>query len=401
MSEVVATYYFRPKEGITPDWAAKAIADEQTTGTWTSISTGTDYMKYLDGTVESLQKEGTGYITEISYPNEIFEIGNIPQYFSVLAGNLFGLSKIAAVRLLDVDFSKAVIPFKGPCFGIEGIRQIIGTTQSGRPHVGTIIKPKVGLNPKDTAEVAYQAAIGGVDLIKDDETLTNQTFCLMQERLPLVMERLDQVKSDTGRTVLYAVNVSTAGDRIVERAEEAVQLGANMVMIDAIVCGLDAVRVVAEDAQVPVPIHVHRTMHGAITRNREHGIAMRPYCRFIRMLGGDQLHTGSVSGKMDHDTNELLKDNMALTGSFYGLNDTFPVASGGLHPGGVATELQTLGTDIILQAGGGIHGHPDGTAAGARAMRQAVDAFMEGISPEVYAESHDELRKAFATWGRS
>jgi len=400
MTDVVATYYFRPKKGKTPEWAAKAIAEEQTTGTWTSISTDTNYMKYLDGTVESIQAEGAGYITEISYPEELFEIGNIPQYLSVIAGNLFGLSGIDAVRLLDVDFSKNVVSFKGPRFGIEGIRKIIGTTQSERPHLGTIIKPKVGLNPRDTAEVAFQAAIGGVDLIKDDETLTNQPFCLLEERVPRVMERLDQVKSETDRTVLYAVNVSTAGDRIVERAEEAVELGANMVMIDAIVCGLDAVRAVSEDGQVPVPIHVHRTMHGAITRNREHGVAMRPYCRLIRMLGGDQLHTGAVSGKMDHDSNEILKDNMTLTESFYVLKDTFPVASGGLHPRGVAYELQTLGTDITLQAGGGIHGHPDGTAAGARAMRQAIDAFMAGVPAEVYAKNHEELRKALLKWDK-
>ncbi len=401
MTDLVATYYFRPKEGVDPKWAANAIAEEQTTGTWTSISTGTKYMQYLDGRVESLEKEGLGYISDISYPAEIFETGNIPQYFSVVAGNLFGLSKIAAVRLLDIDIPKSLVPFHGPRFGIEGIREIIGTTQSGRPHVGTIIKPKVGLNPKDTAEVAYQAAIGGVDLIKDDETLTNQSFCLMEDRIPLVMERLDQVADDTGRTVLYAVNISTSGDRIAERAEQAVELGANMVMVDAIVCGLDAVRVVAEDTRIRVPIHVHRTMHGAITRNREHGIAMRPYCRFIRMLGGDQLHTGTVSGKMDHDTNELIKDNMALTGTFYGLKETFPVASGGLHPGGVWSELQTLGTDLVLQAGGGIHGHPRGTAAGAMAMRQAVDAFMEDIPLEEYAQTHEELQIALATWGSS
>ncbi len=396
MTDALATYYFRPKEGISPQWAAQAIAEEQTTGTWTDISTREEYVHYLDGQVEDLTPSGNGYQVSIRYPVEIFEPGNIPQYLSVVAGNLFGLSRISTVRLLDVEFPKDLIPFKGPRFGIEGIRKIVGTVD--RPHVGTIIKPKVGLTPEDTAAVAYEAAIGGVDLIKDDETLTDQKFCPLAKRLPLVMEQLDRVKSQTGREVLYAVNISTAGDKILERAEQAKEMGANMLMIDVIVCGFDAIRVVAEDPSIKLPLHIHRTMHAAITRNREHGIAMRPFCRLVRMLGGDQLHTGTVSGKMDHDMQELIGDNRTLTHPWYGINTVFPVASGGLHPGGVEAEIKTLGSDLILQAGGGIHGHPDGTRAGATAMRQAVDAAMAEIPLWTYAEDHHELKRALEKW---
>ncbi|HJJ31313.1 MAG TPA: RuBisCO large subunit C-terminal-like domain-containing protein [Methanocorpusculum sp.] len=402
--DLTATYYYRPKAGVDADFAAHAICEEQTTGTWTNLSTvneKTAYVHALDGEVlEVKPADAGGYITKIRYPYEIFEKGNIPQYLSVIAGNLFGLGKLDAVRLTEIDLPRELSGC-GPKFGIEGVRKLVGTETSRRPHVGTIIKPKVGLNPKDTAEVAYQAAVGGLDLIKDDETLTNQAFCPLLERLETVMDALDRAKDETGKQVLYAVNVTTGGDKIVELAHSAVKAGANMLMVDVLTAGFSAIQALAEDPAVNVPIHVHRTMHGALTRNPQHGIAMRPIAVLVRSAGGDQLHTGTVSGKMGGKADEVLGDNREITREFPGLKPVFPVASGGLHPGKAAAEVAKLGCDIVLQAGGGIHGHPDGTAAGARAFVQAVEAAVAGIPAKEYAKTHDELAKAIDKWGDS
>ena len=404
MDDLIATYYFRPRDSVTADFAAQAISEEQTTGTWTNLSTVNDHTAYVhayDGEVMDIVSLGDGgYVTRIRYPYEIFEPGNIPQYLSVIAGNLFGLGKLEVVRLLDIDLPDAFrIVHPGPKFGIEGVRKIVGTEISRRPHVGTIIKPKVGLNPKDTAAVAYEAAVGGVDLIKDDETLTNQRFCPLMDRLAAVMDALERAEQETGRTVLYALNVTTGGDTIVEAGEKAVKAGANMLMVDVLTAGFSAVQALAADPAITVPIHVHRTMHGALTRNPHHGIAMRPIAKLVRLCGGDQLHTGTVSGKMGGSAAEILGDNTILTESWGPVVPVFPVASGGLHPGKVHAELAALGTEIVLQAGGGIHGHPDGTRAGAAAMRQAVDAFLAGVSAEEYAKTHPELARALAAWG--
>ncbi|MBO5367519.1 ribulose 1,5-bisphosphate carboxylase, partial [Methanocorpusculum sp.] len=311
---------------------------------------------------------------------------------------LFGLGKLEAVRLLDIDLPENLAGC-GPKFGIDGIRKIVGTEVSCRPHIGTIIKPKVGLNPKDTARVAYEAALGGLDLIKDDETLTNQTFCPLFDRLEAVMDALDRAKDETGKQVLYAVNVTTGGDRIVELAHKAVSAGANMLMVDVLTAGFSAIQALAEAPGINVPIHVHRTMHGALTRNPHHGIAMRPIAKLVRSSGGDQLHTGSVSGKMGSKAGEVIADNREITKPLSYLKPVFPVSSGGLHPGKVAAEIAKLGTDIVLQAGGGIHGHPEGTTAGTRAMLQAAEAAILGIPAREYATSHPELAAALAKWG--
>ena len=402
MKDLIATYYFRTKDGVDASYAANAIREEQTTGTWTSLSTVNDktaYVHALDGSVEDLvELPDGGYLTRICFPHEIFEKGNIPQYLSVIAGNLFGLGKLEAVRLLDIDLPENLCGC-GPKFGIDGVRKIVGTEVSCRPHIGTIIKPKVGLNPKDTAQVAYEAALGGLDLIKDDETLTNQSFCPLFERLEAVMDALDRAKDETGKQVLYAVNVTTGGDKIVELAHKAVSAGANMLMVDVLTAGFSAIQALAEDSAINVPIHVHRTMHGALTRNPHHGIAMRPIAKLVRSAGGDQLHTGSVSGKMGSKAGEVIADNMEITKPLSYLKPVFPVSSGGLHPGKVAAEISKLGTDIVLQAGGGIHGHPDGTTAGTRAMLQAAEAAVLGIPAREYSLSHPELAAALAKWG--
>ena len=126
---------------------------------------------------------------------------------------------------------------------------------------------------------------------------------------------------------------------------------------------------------------------------------MRPIAKLVRSAGGDQLHTGSVSGKMGSKAGEVLADNIEITKPLSYLKPVFPVSSGGLHPGKVAAEISKLGTDIILQAGGGIHGHPDGTTAGTRAMLQAAEAAVLGIPAREYSLSHPELAAALAKWG--
>jgi len=374
---------------------AEIIAMEESTGTWTDV--GTTHRDLTDVTAVVGDVDEAAKTAVVKYPIELFEIENIPQLLSVVAGNLFGLEQIERVRLVDLGLPRRIVrAFPGPRYGIPGIRDLIGSTD--RPHVGTIVKPKVGLNPAETARVAYEAAMGGVDLIKDDETLTDQDFCRMVDRLPMVMEALDRVFEETGRNVLYAVNVTTGPEEIAERADLATKWGANMLMIDVLTSGFTGLLELRRSSSLP--IHVHRAMHGALTRDPTHGISMAVISRLVRMLGGDQFHVGAITGKMDATPGEVLPLDRILTDEWFGLAPTFPVASGGLHPGCVVDEVRHRGVDIIIQAGGGIHGHPDGTRKGAMAMCQAAAAATTGRSLEEFAKgNHPELRTAIETWG--
>lgn len=388
---VRTTYHVEATEPL--DKVATAIAAEQSTGTWTNVPAEKEVHEKVGARVVSAEDN----TVVIDFPAEIFEPDNIPQILSVVAGNLFGLGGLSALRLEDVDFDPLTPYYHGPVFGIKDIRKMLNVFD--RPLVGTIIKPKVGLNPIRTAEVAEQAALGGLDLIKDDETLTNQKFCPLDQRLTAVMDKLNQVHDKTGKLTFYAVNVTAGADKIVERAELAKKLGANMIMVDILTAGFSAVQAINE-AHIDLPIHVHRTMHGALTRSA-FGISMPVISKLTRMVGGTNLHIGTYSGKMEHNVCDIDRSRDILREPWDNFKPMFPAVSGGIYPQLLKANLDCYGIDCILQAGGGIHGHPEGTIQGAKAMFEAVEAWKEQVPLEEYAKTHHALALALQKWGPS
>lgn len=388
---VLATYELA---GAFPlDVSARVVAMEETTGTWTKIPERPGSReRELAGWVQSVDA-ATGRAC-VAYPVEIFESTNLAGVLSIVAGNLFGLGSLTRARLVDLDVPASFArQHAGPAFGIEGIRAAAGTSASRRPHGGTIVKPKVGLDPKATAAVAKEAALGGLDLIKDDETLTDQAFCPLDERARCVLEALDQARSETGKRTLYAVNLTASAADVARRWDTVKQYGATCAMIDVLTAGFDAVRELRR--VVNVPIHGHRAMHGAMTRAKDFGIDMLVFARLARLCGVDQLHIGSAGGKMGHASRlpPLLR---ALQEPWHGLKPMMAVSSGGLHPGLVPNEVRAFGNDSCLQAGGGVHGHPDGTRAGARALMDAIEATHAGKALDDHPSL--PLRRALAHW---
>ena len=391
---VVCTY--RVTTDLPIEKAAEAIAAEQSTGTWTGISTlDHSIFETLGARITSID----GDIVVAEFPAEDFsiEVGSVPQILSVIAGNLFGLGALKGVRLEDVTFPPSILEqFKGPKFGAKGIRERLGRPE--KPLVGTIVKPKIGLSSERTAEYVYEAGSGGLTNSKDDETLVDQAFCPIEDRTVKVAEALDRLEEE-GHLMMHAVNVSTRPDRIVELAEKVQGWGAREIMVDVITCGFGAVQAIAEDPSIKVPIHVHRTMHGAFTKDPRHGVAMLPLTKLVRMVGGDALHIGTLGvGKM---TGAKADDGNleACLGDDVPYKQVMPVCSGGVHPGLVGEIVRRAGTNVQIQAGGGVAGHPGGVRAGAMGMSQAVDAAFLGGPAEEYAKDLAELAVALEKWG--
>ncbi|MCL2143612.1 MAG: RuBisCO large subunit C-terminal-like domain-containing protein [Methanomassiliicoccaceae archaeon] len=377
--------------------AAEELAAEQSTGTWTNISTlENDIFEKYGGRITDI----TGDIVTVAFPVDDFctDVGAVPQILSIIAGNLFGLHAIDKIRLEDVWFPRSIREdFKGPKFGASGLRKILDRPE--KPLVGTIVKPKIGLSPKDTAKYVYESGKGGLTNSKDDETLVDQKFCPLEDRTTAIAESLDLLKSE-GHKMLHAINISTSGHRILETAEKAQSWGAKQIMVDVLTCGFAAVQVLAEDRSIKVPVHVHRTMHGAMTRDPLHGIAMLPIAKLCRMCGGDALHVGTLGiGKMEGRSDEDRDNIDACFDTSVGYKEVMPVCSGGVYPGLIDKIVAASGNNVQIQAGGGVAGHPGGVRKGALGMSQAVDATFLGIPLNEYAKTHDELRTALETWG--
>jgi ribulose-bisphosphate carboxylase large chain len=390
-TDLICDFYVEP-EGISLTEAAGGVAAESSVGTWTELTTIKPYVEKLAARVFSID----GNSIRIAYPIELFERGNMPNILSSVAGNVFGLRALKNLRLNDIHLPMELTrSFRGPKFGIGGVRELVGVKD--RPLVGTIIKPKLGLKTKDHAKVAYDAWVGGCDVVKDDENLSSQRFNPFDDRVVATLEMRDRAEEETGEKKVYMINITSETEEMLKRAQFVKDHGGRYLMVDILTCGFSALQTVREQ-DFGLVIHAHRAGHAAFTKNPKHGISMKVIAKVARIIGVDQLHVGTVVGKMSETREEVSENCEALRTDMYGLKKVLPVASGGLYPGLVPALMKFFGKDFVIQAGGGIHGHPEGTVSGAKAMRQAVDATLEGVSLKEYAETHKELRVALEIW---
>lgn len=209
---------------------ASAIAIEQTTGTWLDIPEETEEVRERSvgkvigiyeipdwNTMPEVPQElgERKFIAAVAYPT-INIGGQIPELLTVLYGNISMLSKL---KLLDVFFPESFIKnFKGPKFGIEGIRKLLKVQE--RPLLCAMFKPCVGVLPKAIGKMFWELGLGGIDIIKDDELLADPEFCSVEERLEECLKVNEKLKRESGHSVLYTINITDRPDKICTKKRE-------------------------------------------------------------------------------------------------------------------------------------------------------------------------------------
>jgi len=389
-NDLICEFYLEPSGNMRR--AAGAVAAESSIGTWAETTTTKPYTERLAARVFEIK----GKKIKIAYPCELFEPGNMSNILSSIAGNIFGMKEIKNLKLLDIHFPEKILKsFKGPKFGIKGIRKLLKIKK--RPLIGTIIKPKLGLKTKDHVKVAYEAWIGGCDAVKDDENLASQSFNTFEKRLKETLKYKRLAEKETGERKVYLINITAETEEMTRRAKLVEKYKNEYVMVDIITLGWAALQTL-RNKNFNLVLHAHRAGHAAFTKNPKHGVAMKVIAKIARIIGVDQLHVGTGVGKMFESKEDVLENCSALKEKMWKFKKVMPVASGGLHPGHVPELLKIFGKDVVIQAGGGVHGHPLGVKAGAKAFRQALEASLQNINLNEYAKKHKELKIALEKW---
>jgi 2,3-diketo-5-methylthiopentyl-1-phosphate enolase len=380
-------YRFPP--GVDAERQAKVIAVGQTVGTWDArFANREEVLRSHLGEVVNGRTEPDGYsLATIRFPETNVE-NDISSLLTMIFGkySMAGAAKVIAVRLPE-NYGRR------PKLGITGIRERLGVFD--RPLIMAIFKPALGLSADDHAAILKEVASVGLDIIKDDEIMADLEVAPTLKRLEACRKVLDEVKQQTGRTVLYAINVTGSADKLIEKARLLVREGANALLLNVLTYGFSVLDALAADPEINIPIFVHPALAGAICAAPDHGMA------YSVVLGTLMAHCGADAVLYPAHYGSLPFDSAEEAGIRDSLRsrNVFPVPSAGIHPGVVPQALADYGQDVILNAGTGIMDHPDNPAAGVRAFFEALERVKQGESFAREMLPDGALRRAIEKWG--
>lgn len=414
MKRITAKYEIESPVGV--NHAAAVLAGEQSTGTFIRLAAETDALRERSAArIETVtitgrsskpslptRKVGDYYergTVTISWSMDNFGV-SLPNLLSTLAGNLFELAELSAIRLVDIELPSAFAnALPGPQFGTQGTRNFIGGHEG--PIIGTIIKPSVGLNPSETAALVQTLVDAGIDFIKDDELQANGPHCPFSERVEQVMRVLNRHAEKTGKRVMYAFNITDEVEQMWRNLEILQSHGGTCAMVCMNSVGLTGLRAVRDHSSMI--IHGHRAGWGLYSRSPDIGISFTALQKLWRLAGADHLHVNGLANKFtENDTvvaQSAISVQQPVCDGFAPAHLAMPVYSSGQTVWQIDPARRLLGNDdFIFCAGGGIMSHPKGPSAGVVALRQASDAAREGISIEKYSANAPELKNALETF---
>ncbi len=415
MERVVAHYLI--ETALPVEKAAASLAGEQSSGTFVAVPGETEELKQrFAARVEKIEQlessdapslptgrpaaPGAHYQRArlaVSWSVENFGT-NLPALVSTLQGNLYELAQFSGLKLLDIDLPAGFCrAFRGPRFGIAGSRQ--ATQVQGRPLIGTIIKPSIGLSPAETASLVRTLLEAGIDFLKDDELMANPPHSPFAERARAVMTEINRHAEKTGRKAMYAFNISDEIEAMERHYDTVCTLGGTAAMISINSVGLSATKRLCDRGQLV--IHGHRNGWGMLNRHPLLGIAFPAYEKLWRLAGVDQLHVNGIANKFWESDDSVVASIESCLRPIHHLSPLLPVVSSGQW-GGQAPETwrRTQTADLLYMAGGGIMAHPEGPAAGVRALQRWWEAAMAGHSLESALSTYPELKLSWEKFGR-
>jgi ribulose 1,5-bisphosphate carboxylase large subunit-like protein len=372
---IVATYYIESPNPL--DQVAEELVVLETSAKWTGVADPTDLYSESVGEVLDVEETGKGRGTiRLLYPLVNFDLEDSAfpcLWLSMIGGPTFALASYEKSRLVDFELPEEMLArFPGPGFGIKGTRDLMGAGPE-ELLIGTIVKPTAGLSPKEVADLAYGAALGGIRFIKDDEKMMNPPYCPLAERVRLVSQALRRAEGETGRRVIYAAHITTTPDKILDRARVALENGATALMVNFFAAGFSSLQILRESPEIQVPIYAHCGGRESFGRAQGQGISPSVVVKMVRLLGGDYFRAGMLESYLVDSESDCHEMHEAATGTWCPHLPILPAISGGLNPKTVAANVKAFGRDNLLLAGTGVFSDPRGPQAGVEALIAAAE----------------------------
>ncbi len=336
---------------------ASSIAVGQTVGTWNELSGNIrlQISKHL-AEVVSIEESSFTSTIKIAYPIE-----NFRNDLGALLTSVFGkISLVPKIKLEDIEFSQAYLDqFKGPRFGISGIRDILGKYE--KPLLMSIFKPCLGLSAVELGTMFYIQAEAGIDLVKDDEILYDHDFSLTLKRLETCLAAREKL----GAKTIYAINLTGQANEILDRATKLEKHGANCILFNYISYGLPMLAALRQT--VSIPIMAHPAFSGAMCLNSSSGLSEKLLlAKLPRIAGADFVLFPSPYGSLAWEKDVTQSIKKELTRTLFHIKPTWPVPSAGIKANMVKETTLDFGEDIVINAGTAVWEHKDGGLAGAK-----------------------------------
>lgn len=420
MDHVRATYSVETVMSL--EKAAEAMAGEASTGTFVAIPGETpELVERFGARVVAIAPDvqaSPGFVgaddsgpkgpvnrgrVTLAWPAHNFG-DSIPNVLAAICGNLTEVREVSGLRLEELDLPPSYLQrYGGPRFGVDGTRRLAGVTQA-RPLWGTIVKPSIGLDARQTASLVDELALAGLDFVKDDELTADPPHNRFAERVARVMDVIQRHGTPSGRRLMYAFNVTGEIDEMIERHDLVAAAGGSCVMVSLNHVGLPALAYLRRHATLP--IHGHRNGWGMLTRAASLGVSFPAWHKLWRLAGADHIHVSGLRNKFWEPDDSVVRSARACLAPLHpelgaaGAARAMPVVSSGQWAGQVPDTVRALGGgDFIFACGGGIMAHPDGIAAGVASLHEAWQASLDGVDLAEYARTHTALARAIERFG--
>ena len=322
------------------------------------------------GRVESFEKGSDGARrARISYPIEVAG-SELTQLLNVIYGNV---SIKPGIRVEGLELPEAILRnFQGPRFGRKGLRDLLRATR--RALLSTALKP-MGLTATGLAELASQFALGGIDIIKDDHGLANQPFADFRERVARCAEAVSDANRKTGFRSLYAPNVTAPADQVQERAHFAKRQGAGGVLVAPGLVGFDAIRRLADDEALALPVLTHPAFQGTYVLSPEHGISHEVLFGVLpRLAGADITIYPNFGGRFSFTQDECRSIVHGTELPLGGIRPIFPAPGGGMRIDRVPELLAFYGPETVFLIGGDLMSAGPEIIENCRTFRRLVES---------------------------